>query len=465
MTRKRTQAMYLPAYNSCLLHNIRDEKREERNLKKPYHIDDQFDIFNPNCPYYVKNALLSAGHEPYKLVQSKYVQVNEREDDTFLLGDSGGFQIATDKLKIDWDDPDPVRLGILRYLEENVDYAMTLDVPTFTIGQEGFKFNTFKACLDQTVDNLHFWNDNRNPDKDLKFLNVLQGRNEEEVEEWYEAVKWFPGHGWSFSSANSDCVYYMIRTAIFLADKGELNAEKNRIHVLGRTVPYVSVILTELQNRISEDVGAEIQITYDSASFKDAANSAAIYDPNLGPELKLKQVNYDELSQENCVGNKRTVDDVAGTKTLAGSALVLEDMYIVRENYNQPITLEEFRALDDLDEIEKYRSLYKEKKLKSKWHWPSQTYAAVMAMNIELTHQAMQNAHDMWDRDEMASYLQQVKDEIFPNVFAHDNIEDRLAELAKYKTLLLSKKFIRYEEPAKVAKLNDALFSWDDDEE
>lgn len=426
---KRT-SMYLSALNSCLLHGISDEYIKRKELWKPHYKENQFDIFTEGCGFYSKNALLSVGHEPYKKVDAKYSQVLNRKDDTILLGDSGGFQIATDKLRIKWEDQenvDAVRMGILRYLERNCDYAMTLDVPTFTIGKPGFKFNTFEDCLAQTVDNLHYWMDNKDPDSGLKFLNVIQGRNEREVDEWYDAVKWADTQGWSFSSANSDCVYYMIRTAIILAHKGEINESKKWIHVLGRTVPAVSVILTELQNRISDLAGVDLQISYDSASFKDAANSASVYDANLGDNLLLRQRKDVDFDRRLCDDSTLTIDEYIGTKTTAGSAMYLKDMY---------------RFNEKLD----------------KWHWPSTTYAVVMAVNIELTHQAMALAHEKWENDELSVPLFTVKHTVFPDVFAHDSLEDKLAELAKHKSLL-SNNFIKYKEPL-ITDINNDMFEW-----
>lgn len=423
---KRTTSLYLPALNSCLLNGIEDEYRQERGQWRDEYKPHQFDIFHKDCDYYVKNSLLSVGHEPYKKVDAKYKQVLNREKDTIILGDSGGFQIAMNKLKIDWSDPNPVRLGILRYLERNCTYAMTLDVPTFTIGKPGFRFDTFQACLDQTVDNLHYWMDNKDPESGLKFLNVLQGRTEAEVETWYQAVKFADCQGWSFSSANSDCVYYMIRTAIMLAHRGEITESKKWIHVLGRTVPAVSVILTELQNRISEMTGVDLQISYDSASFKDAANSASVYDPNLGDNLVLRQRKDVDFSRMYCMDKDITIDEHIGTKTTAGSAMKLKDMYIWNEKLQ-------------------------------KYHWPSTTYAVVMATNIELSHQAMANAEIKWNNDELTPQLLKVKHEIFPAVFAKDTLDEKLAELSKHK-MLLSHNFIKYKEPN--IPLDNDLFTW-----
>src|SRR5574343_2058611 len=255
------RSKYLPALNTCLMRGIQDEYIKERNRWLPHFKANQFDIFKEDCGVYCKEALLSAGHEPYMDVTVQYEQLANRDKSrTLLMGDSGGYQIATDKLKIKWNDPanvDKVRLGILRFLEENCNIAATLDVPTFTIGKKGFKFNTFQQCLDQTLNNMEFWMKHRVPGK-LRLLNVIQGRNETEVDAWFNAVKDYDTEGWCFSSANSDSIYHIIRTLLLLVKHNKLQEKQNWVHVLGRTMPSVSAILTDIQNRISAR-GTEIQ--------------------------------------------------------------------------------------------------------------------------------------------------------------------------------------------------------------
>ena len=60
------------------------------------------------------------------------IQKRDREH-SFILGDSGGFQIATGVIKCDWKNfktDDDLRITILNWLEHTADYSMVLDVPT-----------------------------------------------------------------------------------------------------------------------------------------------------------------------------------------------------------------------------------------------------------------------------------------------------------------------------------------------
>ncbi|MBM3595923.1 MAG: hypothetical protein FJX31_09170 [Alphaproteobacteria bacterium] len=77
---------------------------------------------------------------------------------TRMIGDSGGYQIASGNLRIRSDND---RMKILRWLEQHADWAMTLDVPTGPIEKPGYAFKDFNACLTTTLDHLQFFQEKR----------------------------------------------------------------------------------------------------------------------------------------------------------------------------------------------------------------------------------------------------------------------------------------------------------------
>jgi hypothetical protein len=70
---------------------------------------------------------------------------------TIVIGDSGGYQIATNKLRISNDND---RLRILRWLEKHTDLAMTLGVPTGPVRKPGYRICTSRDCLNATLQHL-----------------------------------------------------------------------------------------------------------------------------------------------------------------------------------------------------------------------------------------------------------------------------------------------------------------------
>ena len=427
--RKKTYSKYLPALNSCFVNGIRDEYIKKRGRWQEHYKENQFDVFKSTCDVRCVESLLSAGHEPYLNVTVQYEQLQTRDkESTMLMGDSGGFQIATNKLTINWQDADnvdKVRLGILRFLEENCNIAATLDVPTFTIGKPGFKFNTFDQCLQQTINNLDFWMKHRVPGK-IRLLNVIQGRNDFEVDTWFNAVKDYQTEGWCFSSANSDSVYHIIRTLLLLLKHDKLKEHQNWIHILGRTMPAVSVILTDLQNYISEYLGTEIQISYDSSSFVQAAITGSCLDNTLTQKLSIGMSKAD-LSYEACKDKHITLSEYLGSQSVLGKSIYLDQMYIWHET-------------------------------EKKWYWDVPTYAQVMVYNYEMTVHLMKTAHEMYDDNDIAAVISQVKNEILPSIFSQKTPDEMLEVLATYKPVLLNG-ILKYVEPVTI---NEDLFDFED---
>jgi hypothetical protein len=84
---------------------------------------------------------------------------------------------------------DEIREKVLRFLEGTFDYSMVLDLPTFSVTHSHLHgLDTWQKCLQGTLNNNDYFAQAREPGA-TKFLNVLQGNNWKQCEEWYEAVK------------------------------------------------------------------------------------------------------------------------------------------------------------------------------------------------------------------------------------------------------------------------------------
>jgi hypothetical protein len=90
-------------------------------------------------PY--KWSLYSGGHANLDLTRDDASEdmVRKREPGTFMLGDSGGFQIAKGLWEGDWKansgcaKAEKKRSAILKWLDGIADYGMILDIPTWVI--------------------------------------------------------------------------------------------------------------------------------------------------------------------------------------------------------------------------------------------------------------------------------------------------------------------------------------------
>jgi hypothetical protein len=203
-------------------------------------------------PY--KWSLYSGGHANLDLNKQDWSEdmVRNREPGTFILGDSGGFQIAKGLWEGEWRDPNsqevldkmaalyaagpetvavldkngnPVinkkgiakvrvidhaaeyqklidaaqkkRDGVLKWLDNIADYGMILDIPTWVIHDKKASDACGITILEEAVaatkyNNLYFMAYRRGKNNGgARFLNVLQGDNHTSADAWYEEMKEF----------------------------------------------------------------------------------------------------------------------------------------------------------------------------------------------------------------------------------------------------------------------------------
>ena len=201
-------------------------------------------------PY--KWSLYSGGHANLDLTKQDWSEdmVRTREPGTFILGDSGGFQIAKGLWEGDWRDPNsqavkdkmaalvaagpeqvpvvdktgtPVldkngnpkikiidhvknyqklldaaqkkRDSVLKWLDGIADYGMILDIPTWVVkdkkASDACGITTHKEAVDATKYNNEYFMKHRKgvANGGAKFLNVLQGATHTEADDWYETMK------------------------------------------------------------------------------------------------------------------------------------------------------------------------------------------------------------------------------------------------------------------------------------
>lgn len=223
--------------------------------------DGDLNFLDPqNKLFRISHVMSSAGQA---LDQPHPCIVTERDrKHTLMIGDSGGYQIAMGRLKIEGDKD---REKILRWLEQHADVAMTLDVPTYPVmNNRDYGFKTSKDCLSATLEHLEFFQKNRREGA-TRFLNVLQGNNTKESNVWYDAVKKYKFEGWAFAGVTRNNFYNLCRRIIIMADEGQLQ-DKSWIHVLGTNELGTAIGLTALQRAINKHINPNLRISFDTSS-------------------------------------------------------------------------------------------------------------------------------------------------------------------------------------------------------
>jgi hypothetical protein len=246
-------AVFLPAISSFYANYVGRQRTENYidAARMPAGIPDmeQLNWLNPKkglFPY--KYSLYSAGHADLDLTKfvAKEDMVRNRDPDTVMLADSGGFQIAKGVWEGEWKDPTgpevaalmaeavakgiglkPVvdsdgnpkldkngkpkmvkvnyakeyqaKLDAAKKMRETVlkwqmgiaTYGMTMDIPTWTFRDPTAKaasgITSYDDAVNATKYNNEYWIANRYGD--TKILNVLQGGDHGEAERWYNTMK------------------------------------------------------------------------------------------------------------------------------------------------------------------------------------------------------------------------------------------------------------------------------------
>lgn len=293
------------------------------------------DFLNPASNlWHCKYVLYSAGQFDRAQIRTPDM-VTERNADTVVLGDSGGYQIATGKMKElqgwekqandplalerKWLENVSIRDRILRWLDRYSDYAMTLDFPLFILKEQKSPFRNLNAdqLIDLSYENLKYFADNRGKATGAraKFLNVLQDVGEDTGERWYKRVKDFDFEGWAFGGDTKSGIEPLLKWVRRLLDDGKINSKTEWLHVLMMSPPVNSVLLTALQRRLREILGNNITVSYDSSSpFQNSGISQKIAVlPELTDDIKtwsIKSVPYPQHPKFKSKTDIRYLDDI-----------------------------------------------------------------------------------------------------------------------------------------------------------
>jgi hypothetical protein len=316
-------ALFLPALSTFYITGLGKQRKGENyfpperipqgvpDLEALNFLNSQKALF----PY--KWALYSAGHaelDPKKQGNSESI-VHERESGTFLLGDSGGFQILKCQWPADWKDPNcpkaqKKREQVLRWMDTYMDYGMVLDIPSQSLttyhltdpktdkideetgkpipgtGKSWHGIKTIEDAVTATHINNKYFIENRSGK--CKFLNVLQGRNHTQSDEWYQEMKdycdpkKYPDNhfnGWAFGGQTKiDISLFLKRLVHIIHDDLLQPGVHDWIHCLGTSILEWSLVFSDTQRALRKHVNPNVTISFDCASpFFSAAKGLAYF--------------------------------------------------------------------------------------------------------------------------------------------------------------------------------------------
>jgi hypothetical protein len=270
-------------------------------------------FLNEDQAYYkYKWGLYSAGHAQLDLNKADdddaMIQKRDRNK-TFILGDSGGFQIIKGVIKCNWGEfktDDSLRHTILNWLEHTADYSMILDIPTQSadpVFRERTQIKGFEQCLDYTKHNCDWFVKNRKGK--TKYLNVMQGRSLYEAETWYDGVKHYPFEGWAFGGHTKSDINITLRILLKMRDDKLLErGERDVLHFLGTSKLDWAVAYTALKRVLRDTVNSDIDIMFDCASPFIATAKGQIYTQHVHNNDKFSYVMDSAVDSKRLSGSK-----------------------------------------------------------------------------------------------------------------------------------------------------------------
>ncbi len=388
-------------------------------------------------------ALYSAGHANLDLTKTieKEDMIRSRDrTSSWLLGDSGGFQIAKGLWEGDWKNPNCPKAAekrrlVVDWMEKYMDYGMMLDIPTWTFqdpkASKASGINSYQDAVTATHINADYYLKNRKGN--FKVLNVLQGSNHEDAERWYEEfkdycnpVKYPDNHfnGWAMGGQNMCDVHLILKRIVTLIHDGLLEEGKQDVmHFLGTSKLEWAVLLTDIQRAVRKYHNKNFTITYDCASpFLATANGQIYHNIRIGDRNKWSYMMSPSIDDKKYATDTRKFSE----------AIVQEG--VLADFEDSPVS--EVCEVKDIC-VYKPGDLNKNNK-EGKTSWDSFSYALQMAHNVWTHIESTQRANREYDAGRFPNML--IDDEIqltmfkevIPRIFELQDREKSLALIEDY---------------------------------
>ena len=428
---QKDYAVFLPAVSGFFATFIGKQRSMEyvdhdRVPKNFTHGVESLNFLNPTQgQFQYKWCLYSAGHADLDINRDspKEDMFRQRDKSTsWALGDSGGFQIGKGVWEGDWKDPScpkaqKKREQVLAWMDAYMDYGMILDIPAWVArspkGQKATGITTYEeACQATNINNEYFM---KHRSGACKFLNVLQGENHTEADDWYERMKKFCDptqypdthfNGWSMGGQNMCDIHLVLKRLVALRFDGLLEkGVHDYMHFLGTSKLEWATLLTDIQRAVRKHHNPNFTVTFDCASPFLATANGQVY-CQVETEDRSKWV----YRMVPSIDDKKLSTDT----TAFAEAFVREGKHesFLDSPITQGLTAKDIciYAPGDLNKIGK----------EGKTSWDSFSYAIMMGHNVWMHINAVQEANRQYDQGKIPNML---INETFDRIMFRDIVE------------------------------------------
>ena len=413
---------------------------------------EAMNYLNPNAAFYFDHCLYSAGHANLDLTKpdpSEDMFRNRDRSTSWVLGDSGGFQIGKGVWEGEWNDPtgpvvaqrmaeavtkgvehipilkddgkpkhdkrgntkmlkiDHVKIyqakldaaqkkreQVLAWMDALMDYGMVLDIPAWVgrspVGAKNSGVADYDQAVEATKYNNHYFIKHRTGA--CKFLNVLQGENHGQAEDWYQKMKEFCDpkiygdkafNGWAMGGQNMCDVELVLKRLVALKFDGLLEkGHQDWMHFLGTSKLEWALLLTDIQRAIRKYHNENFTISFDCASpFLATANGQIYVQTEIEDRQKWLYRMLPSVDDKKYANDTRLFKDA-----------VVQDKWF--ENFESSPLMDGVQIKDiciyapgDLNKVGK----------EGRTSWDSFTYAIMMGHNVWMHINSVQEANRQYD--------------------------------------------------------------------
>ena len=441
-------ALFLPAVSSFYISGLGKQRKGEQYFdanRIPAQFNGDVEKLNflnsKEGLYYYKWGLYSAGHANLDTTVNDPSEsiIREREAGTFMLGDSGGFQILKGQWPADWKDPNCPRAmvkrkAVLTWMDTYMDYGMVLDIPSQSLTTYHMKdkngvslhgISTIEEAISATHINNEYFINNRSGK--CKFLNVLQGRTHTQSDDWYAEMKKYcdPNiypdnhfNGWAFGGQNKIDVHLMLTRMVDIIHDGLLvEGKHDLIHCLGTSILEYAVLFTDIQRAIRKYHNPKLQITFDCASpFYSAAKGLAYFNTNIEHNKKWS------YSMEKTAENK----DYATDNRKFSVAVLADGIHKIFTD--SPVT--DKLLLKDM--CYRGHGFLGQHGKETKTSWDTLSYTLIQSHNVWMHMNAVQEANRQYEQGVVPKMLM---NEQFERVLFKDVIDEIFSKKTKQEAI------------------------------
>lgn len=445
-------ALFLPAVSSFFITGLGKQREGEQyfdqaRIPKGFKGDTEcLNFLNSKEGLFTyKWGLYSAGHANLDTTVNDNAEsiIRKREKGTFMLGDSGGFQIMKGQWPADWKNPNcpkamAQRQKVLKWMDTYMDYGMCLDVPSQTVRNQHLLDKHGITSIQDAITATHINNEYfiKHRDGSCKFLNVLQGLNHTQSDNWYQEMKKYCDpkvypdnhfNGWAFGGQTKIDIHLTLKRIVHIIYDGLLEPGKHDlIHCLGTSILEYAVLFSDIQRAVRKYHNPNLQITFDCASpFFSAAKGLAYFNTSIEHDKKWT------YSMEKTAEKKSYASDTRKFKDA-----VLQDG-IHKQFTDSPVT--DKMLLKDL--CYRGQGFLGQHGKETKTSWDTLSYTLLQAHNVYQHIFAVQEANRKYDQGIIPKM---VMNETFERIRFSEIVDEIFSLCDRQKSLDLIDKYDRF---------------------